>query len=265
MKAPTLIVCIKAIPDPEGPASSYEVDLEAKKVIPVGIPLVINPYDANALEIAIRLKDLWGGRVIAINVTEKGAVPVLRKALSVGADELILAEDAAFRNLTSRSTALILSAAVQKIGAYDLILTGRQAADWDFGQVGLFIAENLKIPVVNLAQKVELQNGSVVVEKLTHNGYEVVRASMPALVTVSSEVGDLRLPTIKSIQDVRKKPLQIWRLADIGINSSLLATKTVRALFRPPSIKRKCIFVEGNSFQEKGENLALTLLKDKVL
>jgi hypothetical protein len=86
----TIIVCIKTIPDPEGPSSAYELHCEEKKVVPIGIPPVINPYDENALEIAALLKDHWGGKVIAVNMSEKATIPVLKKALSVGADELIL-------------------------------------------------------------------------------------------------------------------------------------------------------------------------------
>jgi electron transfer flavoprotein beta subunit len=211
------------------------------------------------------LKDLWGGRVIAINMAEKSTTPVLKKALSVGADELILLEDPLFKDLTSNSTALVLSAAIRKIGAYDLIFTGRQAADWDFGQVGLLIAEMLKIPGINLAQKVELRDGTVTVERLKRSGYEVLSASLPVLVTVSSEAGDLRLPTLKAIQDTRKKSVTVWRMADLGIDTSSLKTKNIFALTRPPATKRDCVFIEGDSSQKKGENLALKIRQDKVI
>ncbi|MGD0231820.1 MAG: electron transfer flavoprotein subunit beta/FixA family protein, partial [Syntrophorhabdales bacterium] len=181
MKAPTIIVCIKCIPDPEGPRSAYEVRCEEKKVVPIGIPPVINPYDENALEVAVSLKEHWGGKVIAVNMSEKALTPVLKKALSVGADELILLEDPLFKDLTSASTAHVLCAAIKKLGEFDLILTGRQAADWDFGQTGLLISEMLHIPGINLAQKVVLRDGTVVIERLKRQGYEVLVASTPAL------------------------------------------------------------------------------------
>lgn len=265
MKAPTIVVCIKDVPDPEGPSSSYEIHSETKTVVPVGIPPVINPYDENALEVAVRLKELLGGKVIAVNMSQKAATPVLKKALSVGADELILLEDPLFKDLTSWSTALVLSKAVEQIGDYDLILTGRQAADWDFGQVGLLMAELLEIPGINLAQKVELGDGSITVEKLKRSGYEVVSARLPALVTVSSEAGDLRLPTLKAIQETRKKPVTQWNAEDLEIDASLLQTKNISVLTRPPATKRACAFIEGDSSQEKGENLALRLRQEKVI
>lgn len=265
MKAPITIVCIKSVPDPEGPRSAYEIRSEEKKVVPVGIPPVINPYDENALEVAVALKDQWGGKVIAINMSEKANTPVLRKALSVGADELILLEDPLFKDLTSLSVATVLSAAIKKIGAYDLILTGRQATDWDFGQTGLLIAEMLTVPGINIAQKVVWRDGVITVERLKRQGYEVLMTSTPALVTVGSEAGDLRLATIKSIQDARKKPVTVWKANDLNIEPSLLKTRNIVVLRPPISMKRNCAFIDGDSPYEKGENLALRLRQDRVL
>lgn len=202
--------------------------------------------------------------MIALNMSEKALTPVLKKALSVGADELILLEDQLFKDLSCISTAHILSAAIRKIGAYDLILTGRQAADWDFGQTGLLIAEILNIPGINLAQKVVMRDGAITVERLKRQGYEVLVASTPALVTVSSETGDLRLATLKAIQDARKKPVTVWKASDLELDS-LIRARSV-ALLRPPSAaKRDCVFIEGDSAYEKGENLALKLRKDRVI
>ncbi len=265
MNAPTIIVCIKCVPDPEGPRSAYEVRPEEKRVVPIGIPPVINPYDENALEVAAALKDHWGGKIIAVNMSEKATTPVLKKALSIGADELILLEDPLFKDLTSLSTAHVLSAAIRKIGDYDLILTGRQAVDWDSGVTGLLIAEILQIPGINLAQKVVLRDNAVTIERLQRQGYEVLVASTPALVTVSSEAGDLRLPTIKAIQDARKKPVIVWKATDLEIEPSLIKMRNIYLLRPPSAAKRTCFFIEGDSAQEKGENLALKLQKDRVI
>jgi electron transfer flavoprotein beta subunit len=265
MKAPTIIVCIKVVPDPEGTRSAFEIHSAEKKVVAVGIPPVINPYDENALEMAAALKDDWGGRIIAINMSEKAFTPVLKKALSVGADELILLEDLLFKDLTSSSVAQVLSAAIKKIGTYDLVLTGRQATDWDCGQTGLLLAEMLGMPGISLTQKVVLRDGAITLERLRRQGYEVLVTSMPALLTVSSEAGDLRLPTLKAIQDARKKPVTVWRAKDLDIEPSSLKMRNIVSLGPPADTKRKCVFIEGESAYEKGENLALVLRKDRVL
>ena len=265
MNPPTIIVCIKDVPDPEGPRSSYEIHRDIKKVVPVGIPPVISPYDENALELAIQLKDRWGGRVIGLNMSEKAITPILKKALIVGADELIILEDPAFRDLTSYGTAQVLSAAIRRLKSFDLIVTGRQAADWDSGQVGLLIAGILNIPGINLVQKVEMEDGKVTAEKLRRNGHEIVTASLPALVTVSSEAGDLRLATIKAIQEARKKPVTVLRSDDLELDPTLLRKKTIRAIIHPPSQARNCVFMEGESAVEKAENLVLRMRQDRVI
>jgi electron transfer flavoprotein beta subunit len=265
MKAPTIIVCLKTVPDPEGPVSAFEIHPELKRVIPKGIPPVISPYDETALEVALRLKARWGGRVVAINVSEKSMVSILRKALTVGADDLLLIEDPGFQDLTSQSTAQVLSAAIRKMGPFDLILTGRQAVDWDFGQVGLFLAELLKIPAVNLVQAVTFEQEKVVAEKLKRCGYEVVRTPFPALLTMSSEAGELRRPTLRAIQENRKKPVIIWKAGDLGIDPQGLKKLRIRELSAPPSRSRDCCLIEGESGPEKGQNLVLKLLQDRVL
>jgi electron transfer flavoprotein beta subunit len=265
MKDPKIIVCIKQVPDPEGPPSAFEVNSEAKKVTPVGIPPVINPFDENALEAALKIKDGAGGNVIAISMVEKPATPVLRKALAVGADELIILEDEQFRDLDSYSTAYVLSAAIKKIGGYDIILAGRQAADWDFGQVGCLIAEILNIPSIYVAKSVKAGDGNVVVEKLKRFGYEVVKAPMPVLITASSEIGDLRLPSLNAIKDARGKPVTVWRSTDLEIDPHKLETRKIYRLSPPPSRKRDCVFIDGQSPQEKGEALAVKLREDKVI
>lgn len=265
MKSPTIIVCLKTVPDPEGPASAFEIHPELKRIVPLGIPPVISPYDEAALEIALRLKAQWGGRVAALNVSEKSLVSILRKALTVGADDLITIEDPGFQDLTSLSTAQVLCAAIKKIGSYDLILTGRQAVDWDFGLVGLFLAELLKIPAVNPVQALRIEEGKGVVEKLKQRGHEVVRTPLPALITVSSEAGELRRPTLRAIQETRKKPVTTWKAADLDIDPKGLNKMKIRELSPPPSRVRDCFFIEGESAREKGQNLVHKLRQDGIL
>ena len=111
----TILVCLKQIPDPEAPSSVFRIDQDAKRVVPAGVPPVINPYDENALEAALAVKDQYGAHIIGISLGEKLAQPVLRKALAAGADELILIEDPLFGEINSYSTALVLSKAIQKM------------------------------------------------------------------------------------------------------------------------------------------------------
>jgi electron transfer flavoprotein beta subunit len=264
MRPIQIIVCIKQVPDPEGPVDAFKIDSEMKKIIPVGIPPVISPFDENALEAAFQIKDTYGGKVTAMSMGEKLAQPVLRKALAAGADELILLVDQHFKDLDSCSTAYVLSKAIRKIGACDLIFTGRQAGDWDFGVTGLLFAEMLQIPSVNLARKIEIKDDGVWVEKLTYDGYELVRTPMPALITVSSEVGELRYVSIRALQSVRAKPVRVYGAEDLDLDIQRLMTRQIHNLSAFQG-QRECRFIEGDSNQQKGENLALKLREDRVI
>ena len=185
-----IIVCIKQVPDPTSSSSGTTVDTEAKRVImPQGTPPVINPYDDNALEAALMIKDTLGAEITVISAGKNLAKPVLRKTLAAGADNLILLNDAEFEKLDSYATAHVLAAAIKETGEYDLILCGRQASDTDAGQVGSGIAEILKIPGITAACKVEPGDGKVRVDRVVSDGTEKVEAPLPALVTVSSELG----------------------------------------------------------------------------
>jgi len=264
MRELQIIVCVKQVPDPEGPADAFKVDPEAKKVTPVGIPPLINPFDENALEVALRIKDHHSAKVIVISMGEKLAQPVLRKTLACGADDLILLMDSCFKDLDSYSTAYVLSTAIKGIDSYDLILTGRHAADWDFGVTGLIIAEMLRIPGINVARKVEIREDSVLVEKLSDDGYEVVKASIPALVTMSNEAGELRNPNFKAILDAVKKPIQIYNAENLKLDLQKLAAREIFGLSTFQS-RRQCYFLEGESSQGKGENLAVKIKEDGVI
>lgn len=264
MKQLQIIVCVKQIPDPEGPTDAFKIDPVAKKIIPIGVPPVISPFDENALEAALRIKERHGAKVIAISMGEQLAQPILKKALAAGADDLILLKDSLFKDLDSYSTAYVLSSAIRKIEAYDLILTGRQAGDWDLGVTGLLIAEMLRIPAISLAQKIEIRDGSVLVERLRNDGYEVVKASMPVLITVSNEAGELRYTSVKALQTASGKPVKVYKADDLGFDLQNLKARYIFELLAPQN-QRECKFIEGESSQEKGENLAITLKNEGVI
>jgi electron transfer flavoprotein beta subunit len=174
---------------------------------------------------------------------------------------LILLEDDQFEKLDSHSTAAALAKAIQKIGDYDLVLTGRQAGDWDSGQVGLLLGEMLDLPCISLARDITIEDGSVVVKKGVPGGYERVRAKMPALVTVSNEVGELRYISrtrmLKMIQGARSIPS--WSAVEIGVMPEALQKMAITALSSPPDMGRDCQFMEGAP-EEMAEKLAAVFM-----
>jgi len=257
MQEMNIIVCAKQIPDPEAPFSNVSVNVEKKEVL-VDAPDVISPYDENALEAAIRIKEEMGGKITVLSMGRKVADTVLRKTIAAGADSLILLEDPAFERLESRSTAYVLACAIKKIGAYDLILTGRQAGDWDSGQVGLILAEILGIPCISLARSVKIKDGKVLVEKTIPVGYEAVQAGLPALVTVSNEVGELRYVARTKMLGLLKRPMTIpkWGTKDLIDNVEKLSKLQLVEMATPPDMRRACLFIEGSTPQEKAGKLA---------
>ncbi len=251
-----IIVCAKQIPDPEAPLSDVSVDTVKLEVL-VDAPQVISPFDENALEAAVRIKEETEAKITVLSLGRKVSDTVLRKTLAAGADELILLEDEAFEKLDSYSTAAALAAAIRKLDGYDLILTGRQAGDWDSGQVGLILGEMLELPCISLAREIRIEEGSVVVKKSLPDGYERVKARMPALVTVSNEVGELRYISrtkmLKMIQGARSIPS--WDAGDLRVPQEFLNKMAIAALSSPPDMGRDCQLMEG-SIEEKAEKLA---------
>ncbi len=264
-----MIVCVKQVVDPEEPPASFSVDSSVNKmVLPPYVPSVISPFDRYAVEAALRVKDAIGGTVTALSLGSNLNRDTVRDPLALGADELILLEDDAFADGDSWSTAYALSMAIKKIGGYDLIFCGRQASDWDGGQVGSGIAEMLGIPGITLARKIDVADGKARVERVTADGYEVVETPLPAVITVSNELGEPRYPTVRQVLAAKKKQPIVWGPAGIGADASKTGTAGRRSkllkLFQPAK-ESKCEIIGGESPEQAGANLAARLREAALL
>jgi electron transfer flavoprotein beta subunit len=264
-----IIVCVKEIPDPEIPPEKFRIDPDAKRVIPPqGIIPVINPYDERAVELALRLKEKHRGKITVLTLGIPSSVKVVKHALSMGADEGVVLADQEFDGSDSFGIAHILTKAIQKIGNYDLILCGRQAADWDEGLVGSIIAENLSLPLVTLVQAIELIEKSLRVNRVSLDGYQIFSVPMPAIATVSNEVGRPRLPSGLGIISAARKQVPIWTARDIDPDPSRIGAGAVRRklvkLFIPER-KSQCEVIRGESAAEAAVKLAKRLRESKVI
>ncbi len=259
-----IMVTAKQVPDPEGPSSSFVVDEAGLRVKPEGIPPVVNPYDENALEVALLFKEAHGARITLVSLGHRLAPAVFLKALATGADELLALDDPAFdrETLDSHASAFWLAAAVRRAGLPDLILAGRQASDTNAGQVAAGLAQMLDIPAVTMARKVDLENGRLRVERVLPNGFEVVYVQTPALVIVSHEAGELRYPALAAIKASKALPQTRWSKEDMGLEPPPVLCPIVA--LRRPVHDRECRLVEGESGAETGELLAELLLAEKV-
>jgi len=264
-----MIVCCKQVLDPEAPPASFKIDSSSNKVVPPpGVPPVISPFDEQAVEAALRIKDTQGGKITVLSLGNNLLRDVVKKPLSMGSDELVLLEDEAFEDGDSWSTAYALAMAIKKIGEFDLIFCGRQAADWDAGQVGSGIAEILGIPSVTVAKKVEVIDGKAKVERVIADGYQVIEVTLPALITVSNELGEARYATLKGIMAAAKKQPTVWKPSDIEVDLSQIGAAGQRnkllKLFQPVR-EGKCEIVDADSPAEAGANLASKLREAKLI
>ncbi len=257
-----IVVCIKQVTDPEAPAASFKVVPEKMEIIAEGVPPVINPYDESALELALKIKDARPGvHITAIGFGPKLARPVMMKSLAVGADELYMIKEDI--EVDGHVTAAVLASAISRIG-FDLVLAGRQAADTNSGTVGPALAVRLGIPAVSWARKVDVEDDKLMVERVIPDGYEILRGPLPALVTVSHEAGELRMPKLRDIKRAKEKPIHNLSFADLELDS-VPDTATRRIRLEAPSRERHCRFIEGETPAEAGTSLAQALIEDSVL
>lgn len=255
-----ILVCVKQILDPNLPPAKFKVDAKSKQVVqPEGIPLVMNPYDEQAVELALRLKEKHNGKVTVLSLGSEEAISAIRHALSLGADEGIALSDEAFAGSDSFSIAYILSNAIQKVGSYDLVLCGREAADWDEGLTGPVLAQKLGIPLVSLVKDIDIADGQLSLTRVISGGEQVFTVPMPALATVTNEAPQPRLPSGWGIISASRKEIPVWNAQDIGADPSEVGGNAARRSLADLSIpqrKRTCEMVDGESTSEAAGKLA---------
>jgi electron transfer flavoprotein beta subunit len=260
-----IIVCMKQVLDPEVPLSLFKIDVEAKQaIVPKATPPVLSPFDENALEAALKIKDAQAAGISVITLGKKLTRAVVKAPLAAGADQLFILEDESFGDFNTALTANALAAAIKKIGQYDLILCGIQSADTNAGQVGTGIASLLGIPCITFARKVEIIENRVKVERVLPDGYEVVEAPVPAVVTTSYEVGDLREPDVEAFMSAGKKPMTVWNAQALGLEPAKAAVTSFLKMSQPAH-DAKCEIMEGASPEEKAAKLAAKLKEIKVI
>jgi electron transfer flavoprotein beta subunit len=263
-----LIVCVKQAPDHEGPRESYQIDPGLIRVEPSGIPPVISLFDENALEAALRIKDERNDvKITLVSVGKRISNAVMFRALAAGADELIKIEDGRYdsRILDTRTTAEIIASAVRKIGDWDLILAGRQSSDWNNGYMGIVLGKILNIPCITFAQRVEIQSSALIVDRAVDGGCEIVKSTLPAVVMVTNELGELRYPAMKERREAKNKPVHLWPGKDIAPETRFSGKLELKRLVHPELKTKDCRFIEGESPEQAGMNLAKRLFEDQIL
>ena len=245
-----LCVCVKQVPA----SNETRLDPVTHTIIREGAESILNPFDAFAVEEAVRLKARYGGAVTALTMGIPAAAAMLRRVIAVGADEAILLTDRAFAGADTLATSRTLAAAIRKSGLPDLILCGRMATDGDTAQVGPMLAENLGIPHLSDVAAIEsVENGVLTARRLTDDGYARVRTPLPALVTVLKEINVPRLPSIVGILRGEAAAITCWGHDELGLDPAETglkgsATRVVKTL--RPDLTVKAIVIEGTPTQQ---------------
>lgn len=266
MRMLRIVVCAKQVLDPELPPSAFAIRADGKGVEPPeGSPPVISPYDENALEAALRIKDEQECEITVISLGAHLAKPVLRKTLAAGADHLVLAQDERLEGAGSLITAHALAAAIRKLPGYDLVLCGRQASDTNAGLVGIGLSELMELPLLPLASSLRISGGTVSARCEIPAGIAEFQAELPAVATVTSEAGDLRMATVKASIAAKKKKPQVMNLDDLGVEPSELEPGELAGLEKSPARAGKCMIIREEDPAAAGRQLADALKAQNLL
>lgn len=258
------IVCIKQVPG----TTEVKIDPKTNTLIREGVESIVNPFDSYAIEEALRLKERMGGKVTVISMGPPQAESALREALSMGCDEAILLTDRAFAGSDTLATSYILARGIKKIGKFGLVICGKQAIDGDTAQVGPGIAEKLGVPAITYVKKIEeINEARIKAERMMEEGYEVIEAGLPALITVVKEINEPRLPSLKGMVRAKKAEIHKWNASDIACEKSKIgqtgSPTIVNKIFTPPP-RRGGETILGDS-EEQAQKLVEKLRQAKVI
>jgi len=253
-----IIVCIKQVPD----TTQVKIDPATNTLIREGVQSIINPFDMYAIEEGVRLKEKYGGKTTVITMGPPQAEAALREAISLGCEEAYLISDRAFAGSDTLATGYILSRAISKIKDFDIVLCGKQASDGDTAQVGPGIATQLDIPQVTYVKKIEdIKEGYATVERTTEEGYDILKTSLPCLLTVVKEINEPRIPSLKGRMKAKSAKISVWKAIDLDTEESRLgltgSPTWVSKIFTPPPRPKGQMF-EGDA-QDVTDKLVTTL------
>jgi electron transfer flavoprotein beta subunit len=228
-----IAVCVKHVPE-----GAKRIDPETKRLDRSGEG-ALNPFDAHAVEEALRLKAATGeGEVVLVSFGSAKAQDALRKALAMGADRAVLVTDDAAVGSDLVATSRALASVLEREGP-DLVLFGQQGNDSDGAVLWAAVADRLRLPLVSQAAEVTQSDGNVRVKRQTEFGYDVIEAALPAVIAVSDAINEPRYPSLKGIMGAKSKPQETLSIADIGLSADVVGeegSKTeVRSLTTPPS------------------------------
>ena len=254
-----IVVCVKHVPDVQ---SERALDEDGHTVR--GLDDVLNELDENAVEAAVSLVEENGGEVVALTMGPDDAEDAVRRALQMGADRGVHVSDDALAGADVVTTARVLAAAVRAVGPVDLVVTGMAALDGLTSMVPTALAAELGLPQLTLASELSVTGAGVRVRRDIGDAVEVLQAPLPALVSVTDQANEPRYPAFKAIRAARKKPVDTWSLADLGLSGGSAAATArsvmVSANARPPKQAGPKIIDDGTAAARLAEFLVTNRL-----
>lgn len=252
------VVLLKEILDWELPASKFRVDETTHRPAAGIAPSLLGPFEQHALELALQLRD--AGVVTKITAVSVGeSVEGLRKALALRADEAIQIPGDA---VDPSETAALLVAAIRTIGSPELVLAGRQAGDWDHGQVGYLVAERLGLPVASLVFRAERDGDRLRVWRVAPGGVEQLGVRPPVVLTVTSDASlQLRMGSVMDRMAANKKPIERWD--DLSLDGDAARLELVRSWV--PEVEAHCEVIDGDDPADIAATVLARLKELKVL
>jgi electron transfer flavoprotein beta subunit len=207
-----VIVLVKYIPNPTG-TPKLGPDFCLVRESEEG---ALDPGDEPGVEAALQLTEQGGGEVTVVTMGPEPALAGVRRALSMGAHRAVMITDGQLKGSDVLVTARVLAAAIKR-QEFDLVIAGVESTDGYTGTLPMAVAELLDIPSATFARKLEVKDGSIVIERQTETGYDTVECPLPAMITVTAGVNDPRYPTLKGIMQAKQKPLDTLTVADLGL------------------------------------------------
>jgi electron transfer flavoprotein beta subunit len=214
-----VVVCVKHIPDPNLP-----VEMDGTRLKREGVQGVLDPGDEFGVEAGLQLKEAQGGEVTLVSMGPAQAMDAIRRGLSMGADKGVLISDDSLANSDALTTAKVLAAAIKK-NEFDLVIAGVESTDGYTGTMASTLAELLGLPQLTFAKEIEASDGSVKIQRQTADGYHIVEAPLPALITVTAGVNEPRYASFKGIMAAKKKPVEEISASDLGLSGDEVAIK----------------------------------------
>jgi electron transfer flavoprotein beta subunit len=263
-----IILGIKWVPN----TTSVNIDQKTGTLIREGIPSVVNPHDLTATEIALKLKDRYGGTVTAISMAPPSALSGLEHVIGMGVDRGILASDRAFAGADTLATSYVLAKVIEKVGNYDLIIMGHETIDSSTAHIGAQVASWLQLPYIYYVVEAEYNEDerTLIVTRILENSYERYKIQLPAVISIAMHTfHPRRVKLSNKLRAKMERPIEVWTSKDIEMDLNCAGLKgsptVVSGIDFVPKVPRKNMIFKGEDIKEAAKWLLERLMEEGLI